>query len=417
MVMAALLYSSLLCAAQDRDTLTLHFRVNETQVDLSYGDNARSWARFLEKNRNRCEEIDSRDIRMDIYAGASPEGPAARNRELGEGRGNAIAKLIREQFPCPVGSIVVHNQGARWEDFYQAVAAGDDPWKEEVLKILRQPASGDSHARDPREEKLRNLKGGTVWPELLEKYLSPLRSGGSAILSYQPKHDTLFFAAYVPADTVIIRDTIYVRDTVQVVPVVVEEPRVLAWKPIVAVGTNLLFDAALAPNLEVEFPFGYSRWSLMAEWWTPWYRWNGPGRHNRAYELLMGGLEARFWFSRRPRDTRPDVLKGHFVGVYAAGGIYDFEWDQPEHQGWQGEYYSAGLTYGYAFALGRNWRLTLSLSGGYVGGPQRYYKGMFEDEHLIWQRTRNFSYIGPTKLKVTLSYIIGWKTWQKGGDR
>lgn len=194
------------------------------------------------------------------------------------------------------------------------------------------------------------------------------------------------------------------------------EPR-KAWQPFVAVGTNLLFDAALTPNLELEIPFGRSRWSLMAEWWTPWYRWHGQGRKNRAYQLLLGGVEGRYWFSARENTASPIVLQGHFAGIYGAGGMYDLEWDTPAHQGWQGEFWSAGLTYGYAFSFGRSWRLTLSLSAGYVGGPQRVYEGQFNDEHLIWQGTRRFSYFGPTKAKMTLSYLIGWKVRQKGGGR
>ena len=215
-------------------------------------------------------------------------------------------------------------------------------------------------------------------------------------------------------DTVIIRDTVYLY-----LPQPAQETRVQPkeWRPVVAIGTNLLFDAALTPNLELDFPFGLSRWSLLADWWTPWYRWHGSGKHDRAYQLLTGGGEVRYWFSRRSNNVRPALLKGHFVGIYGAGGLYDFEWDRPEHRGWQGEYFSMGLTYGYAFAFGRNWRLTLSLSGGYVGGPQRLYEGQFDDEHLIWQRSRMFSYIGPTKAKVSISYLVGWKTRQKGGDR
>lgn len=219
----------------------------------------------------------------------------------------------------------------------------------------------------------------------------------------------------------VVRDTLVIRDTVVVyLPKELEKkerPRVKAWQPLVAAGTNLLFDGVMIPNLEAQFPIGYSRWSVLAEWWTPWFRWGGSGRHNRAFELLLGGGEVRYWFSKRSKQDHPDVLKGHFVGVYGAGGIYDFEWDKPKSQGYQGEYFSAGVTYGYSFALGQRWRLELSLSAGYVGGPQRLYEGQFNDEHLIWQRSRNLFYLGPTKAKASLSYLFGWKTRQKGGER
>ena len=39
-----------------------------------------------------------------------------------------------------------------------------------------------------------------------------------------------------------------------------------------AVKTNLLWDALLAPNVEVEVPIDRQRrWTIMGEWWNPWY--------------------------------------------------------------------------------------------------------------------------------------------------
>ena len=193
--------------------------------------------------------------------------------------------------------------------------------------------------------------------------------------------------------------------------------RLDTWRPLLALKTNLLFDALLAPNLEVEVPLGRSRWSLMAEWWTPWYRWHGPNKGNRAFELLMLGGELRYWLGSRC-TTCDDVLSGHFVGIYGAGGKYDVQWDNDQHEGWQGEYASFGLTYGYVMTLAPHWNLELSVSAGYVGGPQRHYWGMFDDAHLIWKNNQDLRFVGPTKLKATLAWVIGrpnQRKQKKGG--
>jgi len=191
-----------------------------------------------------------------------------------------------------------------------------------------------------------------------------------------------------------------------------ESKEIVPW---VAIKTNLLFDAALAPNLEIEVPIGWSRWSVMAEWWTPWYRWRGENRHNRAYELLMLGGEVRYWFSHREAQY-PRLLQGHFLGFYGAGGKYDFQWDSSgKHKGRQGEFTSFGLTYGYSAYLGSHWRMEFSASAGYVFGPRHYYNGMYNDTHLIWQEDKKLRYFGPTKLKVTISYLFGRRIIRKGG--
>lgn len=391
------------------DTLTIRFRLDSVRIDMDYADNLRNWQTFEERFKYRFEKHTSGEIQVDIFAGASPEGPAIHNYWLGEQRGLSIRRLIRERLGNSVGRIAVHNEAARWSAFYDAVAESNEPWRDEVLRIIDMEPSANSSAWDHREVKLRNLHDGKVWPVLLDKYLSPLRSGGTAIVSWRPE----------PCDTVIVRDTVMMpvqtipQDTIHIVQT--DEPApVICWRPYVAFKTNMLFDALMTPNLEVEAPIGWSRWSVMAEWWTPWYRWHGPNKHNRCYELLTLGAELRYWFSRR-EALCPRLLTGHFVGVYGAGGKYDTQLGGNDHEGWQGEFTSIGLTYGCSFHLGRHWRLELSASAGYVWGPQRYYHGMFDDTHLIWQHNDRLHYVGPTKLKVSIAYLLGRHVTRKGG--
>lgn len=175
-----------------------------------------------------------------------------------------------------------------------------------------------------------------------------------------------------------------------------------------ALKTNLLFDVLLAPNVEVELPLGTkNRWSLMAEYWTPWYVW----RHNsRAYELQVWGLEARKWLGKC-RERRPK-LTGTFLGVYAAYGRSDFEWNSV---GDQADFGSAGVTFGHSWTISRHWNLEASVSAGVVLGERRHYNGEFGDTHLIWKYNKTLFYAGPTKAKISLVWMIGKKT--KEGSR
>ena len=139
----------------------------------------------------------------------------------------------------------------------------------------------------------------------------------------------------------------------------------------------------------------------MAETWFPWYRWHN---NERSYEIFYAGGELRWWFKRKQNNISSRPLTGHFLGAYAGGGLYDLEWNTNGHQG---EYFTTGLTYGYACHLTRNFNLEFSISAGYVGGPYRSYEAHCNNELLVWRKNSNFYYFGPTKAKVSLVWILG----------
>ena len=391
------------------DTLEIFFHLDSTRIHMDYNNNLTRWNTFEENFLKHFAGRDPRYIVLDIYSGASPEGTASHNVWLGQNRGESIKQLAQRRLPGRIGEIAIHNEAARWQGLYDAIAASDELWRDEVLAIINEPPSVGQRGYDNREWKLRRLHDGLVWNKLLTDYLPPLRSGATAIVSWVQTCDTVF-----------VRDTVYVvMEPAPSVPIAIEETRIeeaeeVCWQPYLALKTNMLFDAALTPNFEVEVPFGWSRWSLMAEWWGPWYCWHGPNKHNRAYELLTLGAELRYWLSPRDEDC-PNLLCGHFVGLYGAGGKYDIQPGSGEHEGWQGEFTSLGLTYGYSRFLKKHWRLEFSLSAGYVGGPQRYYHGMFNDSHLIWQHNQSLRYVGPTKAKISIAYLFGRQVPMKGG--
>jgi hypothetical protein len=175
----------------------------------------------------------------------------------------------------------------------------------------------------------------------------------------------------------------------------------------IALKTNMLFDAAITPNLEVETCIGKKkRMSIMAEIWFPWYK---TSNNKKAYEVNMAGVETRYWMKQQD-VSRP--LLGHFVGLYAAVGKYDLESDA---KGNQGEFYSAGITYGWTHKLSRKLNIELSVSAGIADGPYKHYEAKYEYQHLIYQYSKHWTYIGPTKAKVSLVWLLGKS--KKGGNK
>ena len=137
----------------------------------------------------------------------------------------------------------------------------------------------------------------------------------------------------------------------------------------------------------------------MGEWWGPWWLWR---TNSNSYEILTIGAELRYWLG--DRRTRP-TLSGWFTGGYGARTKYDMEWTSV---GDQGHVWSAGLSGGYCWRIARNFNMEASLAVGYLWGVRHHYHGEFNDEHLIWKYDSDMRYFGPTKLKLSLVWLL-WK--------
>lgn len=177
-------------------------------------------------------------------------------------------------------------------------------------------------------------------------------------------------------------------------------------KALFALKTNALFDAALCLNAEIEVPIDRNnRWSIMAEFWKPWFVWKN---NSRAYQIQVIGGEVRYWLGK-DRSQRKQ-LTGWFGGLYYANGKYDLEWNS---DGDQGEFNSVGATVGYSWSIHRRWNLELSASVSHLWGPRRHYEATDNGDYLLWQYTTNSTYTGPTKLKVSFVWLLGQRRQDK----
>lgn len=102
------------------------------------------------------------------------------------------------------------------------------------------------------------------------------------------------------------------------------------------------------------------------------------------------------------------------MGAYGESGKYDFEYQRSIC--YQGEFWSTGLSYGYAMPIGRYLNLEFSISAGYASIAYRGYTPS-EDYEILWRdpnKTGRLHYFGPTKAQVSLVIPIRVKT--KGGN-
>ena len=385
------------------DTLNLRFRLDSIKIDMSYADNASHWQTFIDRFESYAQTRPSGQILIDIYSGASPEGTAVHNRWLGEQRGQTVRRMLRRQFGDRVGRIVVHNEAARWDGFYDLVAASGEPWRDEVLRIIEMEASADERQRDHREQKLRALHGGTVWPVLLERYLAPLRSGATAVLSWQ--NDTI-----VMCDTVVMLQPVVQGPQTAVAKAPrPKTPKPLFRQPVWILRSNLLLLGAGTPNLQAEFPLGRGdRWSINVEgvfsWWTFSY-------NKYANQIIYGSVELRYWLGNRKRHH---TLSGWHLGLAVGGGYGDLEW---KSKGYQAEVYSAFVNVGWQHRFGRRrqWAFDAGIGLGYAYVPWRRYTGSrlfpegheeVHDDHLMWRETGRNNWIGTPHLNISIGYVF-----------
>ncbi len=163
-----------------------------------------------------------------------------------------------------------------------------------------------------------------------------------------------------------------------------------------ALKTNLLFDLCAMPNVELEIPLG-RHFSIQGEYMFPWWYDKYTGN---CLQILSGGLELRYWFDL----LKKDYLHGQFLGVYGGTGLFDLG---KKDGGFRGEgYMNVGLTYGYGFKLNNFLRLEASFGVGYIEAEYDHYVVTENPDYTRWDYSGKFTYIGPTKLKISLVLLL-----------
>ncbi|MCL2097903.1 MAG: DUF3575 domain-containing protein [Bacteroidales bacterium] len=382
--------------------IAIHFPVNQTRLLRNFSDNALALNRL---DNILYEKFSSFDVdSIVVYGYASPEGSITHNLELAAGRAQAVKSYIAQRLPrINRNKIITRSQLVDWQALNDIVA--DDwsiPFRDEVEMVLKIQDITDIR----RFRFLKSIGNGAALNYITQNYSVPLRRA-SSVLFYGSLKESPKPEVKVEEQVIIVKDTVYYERDERIDTLYVNNYEQIK-QPLFAVKTNLLFDLATALNVEIEVPIG-ERWSILGEVIFPWWLWESK---QYALQTLSFNLEGRYWFG--DRTDRP-VLTGWFVGGYGGGGYYDIEWGS---KGYQGEFFIAtGLSGGFSHTLGKsgNFRMEYSLGVGYLRTNYREYTPLFgiDDEwHLIRQRSGNYTWIGPTRIKVSLSWILNYNSYK-----
>ncbi len=405
--------------AQNREVFEIYFEHKDSVINSEFNQNGD----VLDRLSNSIAALQGDSLvtitAIEITSSASPEGGRTINKKLSTKRSQALYTYLRDSISVPDSLISQTSLGVDWDGLYTLVEESDMEYKGEVLSILSSvpeetwrrvnPTDRWLTLTDSRNKHLMDLRGGNPYNYMFENIYPQLRRGS---------YVTLYFKVELPP---VVEEVVEVEQPAEVEsepePEPVEEvaaesePEI---KPLFALKTNLLYDALTAINLELEIPIG-DRWSVSGEWIFPWWSSSWKESSNRnSFQLLNGNIEAKYWFGDR---TDRFVMTGWHLGLYAGGGICDLEHNAEGYQSKQS--LSAGLSAGYAHTIFEskipegNLRMEYSLAVGYLRSDYDKYSEHWGDDntwHTIRQESGTYSWIGPTRAKVSLVWLFNRKS-------
>ena len=410
----------------------IFFRFDKTTIDVNYLNNTENLAsiRHYLANAHRVDSIT-------IYSYASPEGRQKHNQWLSQERARAAKAFLLKHSPdsavlcsdmiriCPLSE--------NWPGLIKEVEKRYHRHdRARVLRILNNKNISD----DTRKWRLGRLDGGYTWSFLRRIYMPELRVATwvcvyGDIVPPLPRITQAPFRLSAPCTQLSFLTgggSIAVEQSLP--PVHKRLPRekntVLgqsgqmdkSTRTILGLKTNLLLDAVSALNYAIEVPVN-EHVSLEYFQTAPW--WTGK-KNNFCLQFLSFGGQAKWWFLPRTRPSsenrkQRDALVGHFLGVYGWGGKGDIQLGRKVCH--QFDFWSAGLTYGYALPVSRNLNMEFTLSVGYASIPYQHY--VPTDDFSLLVRDPDLAgtlhYIGPTKAEVSLVIPIRATVGKKGGKK
>lgn len=389
-------------------------------------------------------------VYMMLRGAASPEGPTRFNKILGERRAETLLNFVKESLVVPVD-----------ENFDIEIDVED--YRTLCLLMRRQGDKDYGYVQtlcdqylpknqtDKLKSALRTARQGTLWYRLFREYFPRLRAARIVFFFRAPRT----YASKVLPEIVTETDSLVEAETVEnpVLPVTkvvqpnknVGQPETDETQPetfrieryprreLLSVKTNLLFYGVYMPG-------GYNRWcpipnvaveyyplrghftygaSFDCPWWQSYHR-------QKFFQVRNYQLEARYYFRRGDIELRPEGRGAAFKGLYAQayGNVAVFGICLNENKGWEGECFGAGLGLGYVLPLSKkgHWRLEFQLQAGFLYGgydpykyespfeqdpkDDKYYYLYYGDPSFFKKRQHRFSWIGPTRVGVTLSYDL-----------
>ena len=371
-----------------------------------------------------------------VRGAASPEGPYEWNKTLSALRSKALVNLVKQYSDYPVSDRLSVTEVP--EDYLYLLMLmkerGDRDYRRVAAVVDKYIATDQQKLK----AKLMAMDAKSLWRRLLKEYFPEMRAA----------RVVLFFKKYEgvepkPISGVQIGEGIG-RNTALDVPgisVDITPELRLPRREVLSVKTNLLFDFAYVPgydrfcpipNIAVEYYPLHGHFTFGASFDCPW--WQHYSEH-KYFQVRNYQLEARYYFRNGGVEHtgygNGAAYKGWYLSGYANMGLFGVCFDA--NRGWEGEGVGGGLGFGYVLPLTRkgHWRLEFGAQLGVFFtkyDPYQYESVLYPERHddlyyykwdmfgnLFKRRQHAFTWFGPTRVGITLTYDLLYRRRAKSG--
>ena len=399
---------------REEKKISIDFHIDSWEIDSTLNDNSQSLRdlhRLLDKVRsNPHMSVDH----LTVSGNASPDGQLDKNKELSLRRAVALREYLINSCDVPDSLMRFGENRVPWDMFREIISATDCPWTADALRIMAIGSDDNAADNARRINLLKKLHGGDAWSIMCQDILPRLRSAFviTTVITILPEEVIEVKEIDEFKDIKEVMDSIPSTSTLPTpaTPSTLSSTTSPSTLPshnsfTMALYTNMLFDAAAVPNIGVEFYLG-KNWSVAANYMHAW--WSKDRRH-RYWRIYGGDVNVRWWFGRKAHEK---PLTGHHIGAYVQALTYDFEWGgkgymagEPGGNIFDRAHIGGGIEYGYSLPVARRLDIDFTLGVGYIGG--RVYEFRPAGNLYFWTATKNRSWFGPTKLEVSLVWLIG----------
>ncbi len=385
-------------------------------------------------------------VQMIIRGAASPEGPTQVNEKLGTKRAEALYDYVKSRLSFPVrGDKFVFDVDIEdYSTLCLLMKRANDPDYDFVKSLVERCQAEGQMAQ--AKQQLQTARKGQLWRRLLKEYFPDLRAARIVLVfrRYVPEEPVEEPALEPVVEPVIPEPEPLPIDTVITpveVPVVVAEPEWLPRREFLSLKTNLLFYGVYMPgydkwcpipNVAVEYYPKKGHFTFGASFDFPW--WQNYEAH-KYFQIRNYQVEARYYKRRGDLASNPPGQGPAFRGLYLQGyahmGLFGICFDAD--RGWVGEGFGAGVGAGYVMGLSRkgHWRLEFGLQVGFFRckyDPYQYenpvdpnyrdglyYYKWTQSPSLFKKRQYRYTWLGPTRVGVTLTYDLLYRRISKKG--
>lgn len=374
-------------------------------------------------------------LHIDLRGAASPEGALDHNEYLSRQRMQSLLNFVQEHSQVPIAAHEMRTLSEA-EDYLTLVLlmqqAGDADY-ERVKELCDRYQPVQDY--ESLKKELRSLDGGDLWRRLLKEYYPQLRTAQLVIFCRRKPAPVKY--SPLPAESKVI--------AMATAPEAIdyELPRLRApRRELLSVKTNLLFYGVYMPggynrwcpipNVTVEYYPLHGHFTYAATFDCPW--WQDYWAH-KFFQIRNYQLEARYYFRSGDIRSNPpgegQAYRGFYVQGYAHMALFGLCFDAD--RGWVGEGIGAGIGAGYVLPLGKKsrWKLEFALQVGFytckydpyqfenLVNPdyhdQLYYYRWTQSPDLFKKRQYHHTWVGPTRVAITLSYDLLFRRNNKKG--